>query len=51
MKTYQMMDEVIKFDFVVEVKKRYIEGEDVENFEELLRKYYEFTRKKWVLNY
>ena len=50
MKTYQITDEVLKFDFEIEVKQRYIEGGDVQAFKEFLQQYSELTTKKWVIS-
>ena len=50
MKTYQMTDEVLKFDFEIEIKERYIEGDDVAAFKEFLQQYSELTTKKWVIS-
>lgn len=44
-------DTVLKATFSVETKKRYLDNEaDIKAFEELLQKYAEISKKKWLLS-
>ncbi|MBL1279380.1 MAG: DUF3857 domain-containing protein [Fluviicola sp.] len=46
---YQINQNTLKFTFSTEVKERYIQGQLVDQFQELIQKYLEFINKKWVL--
>ncbi len=46
---FQLNDKVVKVKVSIELTKRYLRGEDVPKFEELLQKYSEIRQKKWVL--
>jgi hypothetical protein len=49
MEVFQMNDKVIKVQVSMEISRRYLKGNDVESFKDLLRKYAEIRGKKWLL--
>jgi len=48
-KLFQLNAKVVKVQVEIETKKRYLEGEDIDQFKALLQTYLEVREKKWLL--
>lgn len=48
-KLFQLNNKVVKAQVNIDVNKRYLEGDDIDQFEQLLQSYSEMRQKKWVL--
>ena len=48
-KLFQLNSKVVKVKVNIDLKKRYLKGDDIDSFKELLQKYSEIRQKKWLL--
>ena len=46
---FQVNEKVVKIQVNIEVMKRYLKGDDIESFKDLLQQYAEIRAKKWLL--